>query len=144
MSQNRRSSGAGMVSVLLVTAAAIGAAYCIKTVQDQQTQERYEAYQREHQADLAANYDLVTAAVLQKDINEYDTGDWEYDDEGDTHWQTYHITEYTYTVEYEHNGEKIEKTFTNRENYPEVGQTMEIYVDKEYGRFSGDAEYVKR
>ena len=144
MAKNRSSYGAGILLPIILAGVAMAGGYYIKTVQDQQRQEQYEAYQREHQADLRTNYDLVTATVLQKDVNEYDTGDWEYDNEGNTHWETWHVTEYTYTVEYEHNGEKMEKTFTNRENYPEVGQTMEIYVDKEYGRFNGDAEYVKQ
>lgn len=144
MAGNRRSSGGNILLPIIIAGVAVGAAYCIKTVQEQQQQEQYEAYQREHEADLQLNYDLVTATVLKKDVNEYDTGDWEYDDEGDTYWETWHVTEYTYTVEYEHNGEKMEKTFTNREYYPDEGQTMEIYVDKEYGSFSGDPGYVKQ
>ncbi len=129
---------------LIIALVAAGGAYYIKTVQDQQKQERQEAYQQHHQADLDANYELVTANILKKDVNEYDTGDWDYDDEGETYWNTWHVTEYTYTIEYEYDGEKHEKTFTGRENYPEEGQTMEIYVDKEYGSFNGNAEFVKK
>lgn len=143
MAGNRRSSGGNILLPIIIAGVAVGAAYCIKTVQEQQQQEQYEAYQREHEADLQLNYDLVTATVLKKDVNEYDTGDWEYDDEGDTYWETYHITEFTYTIEYDYNGEHRTQTFTNREDYPGPGSTMQIYVDKLFGEFPGDRDFVK-
>lgn len=145
MANQGRSSGLG--SIIKLTILIMGMAMVTVYAMDNFSGElrvRQEEAEREFQADLDNHYDLVTATILEKDVNEYDTGDWEYNDDGDQMWRTHHVTEYTYTIEYDYDGEHRTQTFKNGAVYPDPGSTIEIYVDKSSGEFVGDPEYVKK
>ena len=144
MARNQRSSGVStFFMVLVVTAIAMVGGFWIKEVQDKNERERLEAAEREFQADLAANYEIVTATILQKETIEYDTGTWEHDDEGELVWENCHVTKYDYVIEYEFEGEMVQRDFTSYDNFPEEGHTMEIYIDNRFGQFHGTYKYVK-